>query len=270
MARIKPISVICVLLVYAFLTSCHIDRRITYFRDVPDSIFVQSKTITGAAYVDPQIKASDLLQISILTLDPSANSVLTSTNTSNFAVQPGSSQTPSGQLANVAGFLVDNTGVVELPVIGKVKVAGLTTAAARDTIHNRVEVYYKNPVVNVRFANFNITVLGEVNRPAAYVVPSEKISIIDAIGMAGDLTIFGKRDNVLLVRDSGNQKQMIRFNLNSAETFQSPYFYLKQGDVVYVEPAKSKAASTDAAKTRNLTMIGAGLSLLIVIFSSIR
>jgi polysaccharide export outer membrane protein len=268
MARIKPISVICVLLVYV-LTSCHIDRRITYFRDVPDSIFVQSKNINAAAYQDPQIKTADLLQISILTLDPQANSVLTTANSSTFAVQPGSSQAP-GQLTNVSGFLVDNNGAVELPVIGKVKVAGMTTSEARDTIHNRVAVFYKDPVVNVRFANFNITVLGEVARPASYVVPSEKVSIVDAIGMAGDLTIFGKRDNVLLVRDSGNQKQMIRFNLNSAETFRSPYFYLKQGDVVYVEPAKSKAASTDAARTRNLTILGAGLSLLVVIFSSIR
>ena len=269
MARITTIAVIGILLVCA-LTSCHVDKKITYFRDAPDSIYVQSKNIAGAAYLTPQIHPADLIQISILTLDPETNSVQTASNTSSFAVQPGSSQSPGGQLANVTGFLVDNEGFVELPVVGKIKLAGMTTSEARDTIHNRVAIFYKNPVVNVRFANFNITVLGEVARPASYVVPSEKVSIIDAIGMAGDLTIYGRRENVLLVRDSAGQKQMVRFNLNSTETFKSPYFYLKQGDMVYVEPSKSKVASTDAARTRNLTLIGAGLSVLIVLFSSIR
>jgi polysaccharide export outer membrane protein len=122
-------------------------------------------------------------------------------------------------------------------------------------------------VVSVRFANFNITVLGEVARPATYVVPNEKVSILDAIGMAGDLTIYGKRENVLLIRDSLGIKKMMRFDLNSTSTLLSPYFYLRQGDVVYVEPAKSKIAASDAVKTRNITLLGAGLSLLIVIFS---
>jgi polysaccharide export outer membrane protein len=258
---------ISVFLLYAFLvSSCGTNKKITYFQDVPDSLYLQSKNVISAPFIEPVIQPNDILQIAILTLDPRGNDILTAANSSSYSTQPGSSNATAAPPA-VTGFLVDNAGWVEVPIIGKVKVGGMTTAVARDSIHTKVAVYYKNPVVSVRFANFNITVLGEVARPATYIVPSEKVSILDAIGMAGDLTIYGKRENVLLIRDSLGVKKMMRFDLNSTSTLLSPYFYLRQGDVVYVEPAKSKIAASDAVKTRNITLLGAGLSLLIVIFS---
>ncbi|NII28894.1 hypothetical protein HB364_27700 [Pseudoflavitalea sp. X16] len=247
-------------------SSCGTNKNIPYFKDIPDSLYGSPKSIPSFAFKDPLIQANDILQISILTLDPQVNNILTAANSTSYAVQPGSANLPATASA-VTGFLVDKNGMVELPVIGKIQVAGLTTAVARDTIHNKVAAFYKDPVVNVRFANFNITVLGEVARPATYVVPSEKVSILDAIGMAGDLTIFGKRENVLLIRDSMGAKQVVRFDLNSSSTLLSPYFYLRQGDVVYVEPNKSKVASTDAVRTRNLTLAASGISLLIVILT---
>lgn len=258
--------VIPLLCIIILASSCGTNKKITYFKDIPDSVYQSARNIPSLAYSDPLIQSNDILQISILTLDPQANNILTAANSTSYAVQPGSANLPA-TASSVTGFLVDKNGLVELPVIGKIKVAGLTTAVARDTIHNKVSEFYKGSVVNVRFANFNITVLGEVARPATYVVPSEKVSILDVIGMAGDLTIFGKRENVLLIRDSLGYKQYIRFNLNSSETFSSPYFYLRQGDMVYVEPSKSKVASTDAAKARNITLIASGLSLLFVIIT---
>ena len=251
-------------MLYALACSCNTNKKITYFKDVPDALYKTAQNIPSVPYQDPLIRPNDILQISILTLDPQVNNVLTAANTSSFAVQPGSSSAPAGA-ASVSGFLVDNSGHVELPAIGKIKVSDMTTATARDSIHNRVATIYKDPVVNVRFANFNITVLGEVARPATYIVPSEKVSILDAIGMAGDLTIYGKRENVLLIRDSSGIKQMVRFDLNSSTTLMSPWFYLRQGDVVYIEPNKSKVASTDAVRNRNITLIASGISLLIVI-----
>ena len=259
------IAILCSMIMLA--SSCRTNKKITYFQDTPDSLYLSPKNISGIPYREPIIQPNDILQISILTLDPQVNNILAAANASSFTVQPGSTGAMPNSPAAVTGFLVDNNGCVELPVIGKIKVAGMSTSIARDTIHERVAVYYKNPVINVRFANFNITVLGEVARPATYVVPNEKVSILDAIGMAGDLTIFGKRENVLLIRDSSGVKQMVRFDLNSSATLLSPYFYLRQGDVVYVEPAKSKVASTDAAKTRNITLLASGLSLLVVIFT---
>ncbi|WP_276481361.1 polysaccharide biosynthesis/export family protein [Paraflavitalea pollutisoli] len=248
------------------MSSCTMNKKITYFKDIPDSLYLAALQLPSLQYSDPAIQPNDLLQVSILTLDPQVNTLLAVGNNSTYSVQPGSSNSPGSPTA-VTGFLVDREGMIELPIVGKVKVSGLSTSIARDSIHARVALYYNNPVINVRFANFSITVLGEVARPATYIVPNEKVSILDAIGMAGDLTIYGRRENILLVRDSLGQKQTIRFNLNSAETFVSPYFYLRQGDMVYVEPNKSKIASTDAVRTRNISLIATGLSLLIVIIS---
>lgn len=251
------------------LSSCSTNKKISYFRDIPDSVYLAARNINTTSFEEPLIQPNDILQVSILSLDPQLNNMLTSANSVAFSVQPSSSNVTSASAASISGFLVDKRGMIELPVVGKIKVSGMSTADARDFIHDRVAIYYKDPVINVRFANFNITVLGEVARPATYVVPNEKLSVLDAIGMAGDLTIYGKRENVLLVRDSSGQKKYVRFDLNSSSMFNSPYFYLRQGDVIYIEPAKSKIAASDGVRNRNITLVASGLSLLIVFFSKI-
>src|SRR5690606_18429708 len=140
--------------------------------------------------------------------------------------------------------------------LGKVPVKGLTTYQARERIAVKAAEFYKEPTVEVRFANFKITVLGEVSRPATYTLPNEKVSVLDALGLAGDLTIYGKRENVLLVREHDGQKELVRLNLNDSGLFQSPYFYLRQNDVLYVEPGKAKAAANNAARTQTFAMVG--------------
>jgi polysaccharide export outer membrane protein len=125
--------------------------------------------------------------------------------------------------------------------------------------------YVKNPIVNVKFNNFKVTVLGEVLKPATYIMPTEKVTVLDALGQAGDLTIYGRRENILVIRDSLDKKNMVHLNLNSKDIMSSPYFYLQPNDVIYVEPNKSKAASTDAVRNRNITIIASVLSLLIVV-----
>ena len=258
---------ICLLcFVVCAVSSCSTNKKISYFRDIPDSVFLQARDIQTASFAEPLIQTNDILQVAILSLDPQLNNMLTAASSVAFSVQPTSSNLPGGA-SPISGFLVDSKGIIELPVIGRIKVSEMSTAAARDLIHDRVAEYYKNPVVNVRFANFNVTILGEVAKPATYVVPSEKISVLDAIGMAGDLTIFGRRENVLLIRDSAGQKKYVRFDLNSSNIFNSPYFYLRQGDVIYVEPGKSKIVSSDARKTRNIALLASGLSVLIVLLS---
>lgn len=254
------------LFIVSYASSCTVDKKITYFKNIPDSIYHVANQLPSQAFSDPLIQPNDILQVSILTLDPQVNTVLAAGNNTAFSIQPGSSNSPVTP-APISGLLVDNRGTIELPVIGNIKVDGLTTSVARDTIRNRVAEYYNSPVVNVRYANFSITVLGEVARPASYVVPNEKVSILDAIGMAGDLTIYGKRENILLVRDSMGIKQYVRFNLNSSDVFMSPYFYLKQGDMIYVEPSKSKIAASDAVRARNISLFATGLSLIIVLIS---
>lgn len=243
-------------------SSCKSYKNIPYFRDVPDSIYTSPMYIGVAGYKDPKIQPNDLLQVSVQTLDPSTSTISGTTAAASYATQAASS---AGGGASITGFLVDKEGMIELPLVGKIQVAGKTTAEARELIRSRAAVYYKEPVVNVRFANFNISVFGEVNRPAQYTVPNEKISILDAIAMAGDLTIYGKRENVLLIREIDGAKQLTRFNLNSSEIFQHQNFYLRQGDVVYVQPAKSKAASTDMQQVRNLTILTSVVNLIVIL-----
>jgi polysaccharide export outer membrane protein len=121
----------------------------------------------------------------------------------------------------------------------------------------------------VRLQNFKITVLGEVNRPANYIVPNERVSVLDAIGMAGDLTIFGKRENVLLIREQAGKKNLVRLNLNSSNIFRSPYYYMQQNDIIYIEPNKSKAASTDMAQIRNISLITSLASVAILLITRV-
>ena len=228
---------------------CAGTKNTTYFKDIPDSLRNKDITIALSDFAAPKIQSNDLLYISIQTLDPKANSITGNTSGASFSTQVSSSISPS--TTNAPGYLVDGNGNIELPLVGTVHLLGLTTTEAKEVIRKKAAIYYKDPVVNVRFANFNITVLGEVNRPAQYTIPSERVSILDAIGMAGDLTIYGRRENVLLIREENGVKKPVRFNLNSSDIMSSPYFYLKQNDVIYVEPNKSRVASSDAVRDRN-------------------
>src|SRR5690606_28835138 len=168
-----------------------------------------------------------------------------------------------------SGVLVDKYGYIELPLAGRIKVGGMTTSQIRDEIKKRALPYYKDPVVNVRLANFKINVLGEVNKPGTYIMPNENVTLLDALGIAGDLTIYAKRENILLIRKHVDKKDFIRFNLNSSDVFNSPYFYLCQGDVIYVEPNKAKIATTDGAKIRNYSLLATGASVLIILLTRI-
>lgn len=253
---------IFVLLTFFFLlslSSCVVTKKSVYFNDLPlDSTAV----VSLAEFNEPAIQADDILSINIQTLDPAATA---SVNQVSAMPAVGASSASSVGNQVISGFLVDKDGNVAIPMLGNIKLAGLTTYEARKLITEKASKYFNNPTVQVRFANFKITIIGEVARPATYTVPNEKVTLLDAIGLAGDLTIYGKRENVMLIRDNANgEKEFIRFNLNSYDTFKSPYFYLQQNDVIYVEPGKGKVAANNAARTQTFTIIGTVLSVLIV------
>lgn len=258
----RPLWNAAALILLGFISSCVSTKNVPYFQDV--SLADKSVAENTALFTDPVIQSDDILSIAIFTIDPSSSGVVNQT-TSTQALGASSASTIGQQQIN--GYLVDKNGEVELAVVGKIKLAGLTTYQARDLIRKNVTELYKNPSVQVRFANFKVTILGEVARPAAYTLPNEKVSVLDALGLAGDLTIFGKRENILLIRDNNGKKEFARFSLNSSEIFNSPYFYLKQNDVIYVEPNKGKAASLNTARTQTFAIIGSALSVLVVLFS---
>lgn len=239
-----------------------VSKKSVYFTDLPDT--AKLRAITPAEFKDPVIQSDDILSITIQTIDPSTSASVNQVS-SMPVIGANSASATGGQ--NITGFLVDKNGEVSMPMLGNIKLAGLTTFQARDLIQSRASQFFKNPTVLVRFANYKVTVIGEVARPATYTVPNEKVTLLDALGLAGDLTIYGKRENVLLVRDNQGKKEFVRFNLNSSDVFKSPYFYLKQNDVIYVEPGKGKVAANNAARTQTLAIIGSVLSVLIVALS---
>lgn len=262
---INGCSLFTLFCIVILLASCGSTKNVPYFKDV--SLDSQSVLKNSAVFKEPVIQPSDIVSISVFTIDPITSMIVNQVGSQ--AVGLGNPTTGFSATQPTSGFLVNKNGEVSLSVIGKVKISGLTTDEARELISSKAELMFKDPNVQVGFANFKITVLGEVTRPASYIVPNEKISVLDAFGLAGDLTIYGKRENVLLIHDNNGEKQFVRLNLNSKELFNSPYFYLKQNDVLYVEPDKGKAASLSSARTQTFVILGTVLSLLIAIVSRI-
>jgi len=248
----------------ALFDSCVSVKKYVYFKDIPDTI-VKSVTIDHVTpYKDPKIEPSDLLSI---TVQPMLRNLMTS------SPGGGSGETQaSGQLGQVNIFPVDKDGYIEYPLIGRQKVAGLSTSEAREMLREKSLYYYKDPVVNVRITNFNILVLGDVPKPGIFTSPSEKVSIMDAIGYAGDLLYSAKRDDILLIRTEGDQKICARYDITTSKIFQSEYYYLKQNDIIYVEPNKYKVQSSDQSFIRNLGVLSSIISIasILLVYKSIK
>ena len=266
-AQPKRIFVCLSAFTICLLFSCT-TQRVAYFQDVSDTLKANNaKYVSLPTFTPPVVHTDDILNINVQTLDPQANLIL---NQGNLPIQSGvTTANPNAPTLNnqnaVSGYLVNKDGDIFMPYIGNVHVVGMTTSTIHDTVLNRISVYFKNPVVNVRFANFKVTVLGEVRQPATFSLPNEKPTVLDALGLAGDITIYGKRNNVLLVRESEGRKEITRLNLDSTSVMNSPYFYLKPNDVLYVEPSESRVASTNAFRTRDIAVLSSGISLLVVV-----
>lgn len=261
-------------IIVASLSSCFNYKNISYFKNVSDSSYVYSEgeVATTTEYTPLIIQPDDILKITISTLEPEANGTLNLGQSSNVRTGIISSNVASSlsiENGNSSdGYLVNKEGNIEVPVLGTLHVSGLSTDMIKSIVLDKAKQLYKNPVVNVRLANFKITILGEVEKPGTYLINGERESVLDALGLAGDLTIYGKRENLILMRQqNNNEKKIVRLDLNNTSILSSPFFYLKQGDILYIEPTKGKAASTDAARTRTYTIIGTAISLFVVIAS---
>lgn len=222
------------------ITSCVSPKSIVYFQG--DSLKYSAQTITQN-YV-PTIQPNDLLTIVVGSLNNEANEVFNTPNlfttaSANYATTGGGARTQP------LGYLVDADGTIEIPLVGKVHIGGLRTMTAADTIKNRLQKYLKEPSVIVRNLNFKVSVLGEVVRPAVYVIPDEKISLPEVLSLAGDLTIYGKRNNIMIIREENGKREYAKVDLTSRDIFESPYYYLHKNDVVYVEPIKARMTTTE-------------------------
>jgi polysaccharide export outer membrane protein len=250
------------------LTACVHSRNIVYFHDLEDTtgVHVQDSIRNFQALIEP----GDILDIYVNSLNPQASAIF---NLGNSAQSPSVAQgSGSGQGAAlntdatsglIRGYKVEQDGTIDFPVLGKMTVAGLTTTTLRDSLKMRLNDYLKVPVVDVRFLNYKITVLGEVAKPATYVISSGKSTIMDLLGMAGDLTIYGRRDNIMVIREQGGKRTFARLDLTSSKVFDSPYYFLKQNDVVYVEPTRAKVVASDDKFVRTVSILGAVLGLVV-------
>lgn len=233
------------------LLSCGSKQEIVYFQDV--DMAAVSKPIEDYS---PIIRPDDLLTITVSAFD------MVGVRPFNLmAVAYIDEEGTIGRNA-LQSYLVDAEGNIDFPVLGKLKLAGLTRIEAAKMIKDMVSEYVKNPIVNLRIINFRFTVLGEVKNPGTFTIPNNRITILEALGMAGDLTIQAERDNILIVREEGGKNTYNRINLTSEAVFNSPFYYLQQNDFIYVEPNNSRARSSTVGPDTNFTLgvIGALLT----------
>ena len=227
------------LLAMSAFAGCVTQKQMTYFREV-DSSTADSVNKVFESQIDPIIKAGDALAITVSALDMEA--VVPYNLPTVVFSNPGTDQlatTPSQQY-----YLVDAAGKIEFPVLGSVSVLGLKTTEVADVLEEKLSKQVKDPMVLVRLINAKVTVMGEVNRPGQYTMPNGRMTLLDALGAAGDLSIYGQRDNILITRETNGKLEFQRLNLNSDELFTSPYYYLQQNDVIYVSPNKVRAINS--------------------------
>nr|WP_298927223.1 polysaccharide biosynthesis/export family protein [uncultured Allomuricauda sp.] len=222
-------KLVCISLLTLMMFSCGSKKGVVYFQDAD-----QFETLVDDSSFTTKFKVDDLISIHVSTLDPEASAP--------FNLFRGAEE--GGIRPEQVNYLVDKNGEIDFPVIGKVKIVGLSPAEAQELLRDKLSDYLKNPIINIRIRNFSVSVLGAVNRPGTYSVNGQQITIMEALGMAGDINIKGRRDNVMVIRDFDGTKVYNRINLNQKNALTSPIYYLTQNDVVYVEPNESgKTAS---------------------------
>ncbi len=242
------------------LEGCTSARKLTYFQGVTS----REDTVMMPEPFVPTIKKGDMLSVQVSSLNAEASAYFNPVSMTDATP----TITQANPLARTAGYAVATDGTIKLPLIGQLPVEGLTNAKAAELITGKLKNYLKEPTVNVRNLNFRISVLGEVARPALFTIPNEQITIPEALGLAGDLTIYGRRDNVLIIREVGNQRVFTRLDLTRRDAFRSPYYALHPNDVVYVEPGKARVTTVD--RTYQLAPIVTGILSLIAIIATRR
>ncbi len=240
---------VLLLVIFGF-TSCVNVKKATYFNNIPDS-----NITSNFENLQPVLKANDLLKITVSSLNPEATEIFNMSNSRNASYTDN----------QASGFLINNEGYINFPVLGKIKAAGKTKQELEEGITQELinRKLLLEPIVEIRYLNFRVSVMGEVKEPSVIAIPSEKVTLLEALSLAGDLTIYAKRDNILLIREEDNIKKLRRIDLTTDDIFTSPNYYLKPNDIIYVEPNKSKI-STSSRTTQWLPIIISVLSLAVI------
>jgi polysaccharide export outer membrane protein len=248
----KKIKQILLLIMILSLSACGSKKDILYFQDE------LSSASNSDIVLMPEItyKVGDMLTIDVSALDPEAakpfNLPAVSYNSSSVISAQGN--------LKMQTYLIDTEGNIEFPVLGTLKIGGLSRIEAKNLLKERLSEYLKDPIVNIRISNFTISVLGEVNKPGTYIIQDENVSLTEALGLAGDLTIYGVRNNVFLIREVDGKKKYAKLDLTSVDVLNSPNYYLTQNDVIYVEQNKARVRQS-AYNQNNVVIISAVATL---------
>lgn len=247
-----------------YLTSCISSKELALYQ--ADS--TGKNTMALAPRFVQTIKAGDVLSVQVSSLSPEATTFFNPYTAMTIAERAGTPQqvTPTTPMPYTPGYVVGEEGQIELPLIGAQAVQGLTNTQAAALIRTKLLDFLKEPTVNVRNLNFQISVSGEVARPSLFSIPNGQISLPAALGLAGDITIYGRRTNVLVIREENGQRTFNRIDLTKRDVFNSPYYYLHPNDVVYVEPGNARVASADRTY-QILPIIISALSFVAIIAS---
>ncbi|MCS6929039.1 MAG: polysaccharide biosynthesis/export family protein [Saprospiraceae bacterium] len=234
-------------------------RDLVAFRSTPQQ--------QASAWMEPVVQRGDILHIVVHSSEAEAVAPF---NWQGFSeANPLSAAQP--QMVEIfLGYLVNGEGNIDFPLLGAVPVAGLTLSQVKDTLEARLKTYVRDVVVQVRFINFRITVLGEVNQPGTYTITSPRITLLEALGRAGDLSPYANRTNILHIREQNGQRIFTRINLQTDQLFSSPVYYLQQNDIIYVEPGRSKVAAVADPATRIVTYTTGILSVVTFLIALFR
>ena len=251
----------------ALLSSCISQRKLSYLHDVT-AASADSINQTYMPQYENFIERGDVLSILVNALDVEAVQAF---NMPLANVQRlGSRTVNTSGGGSIQGYKVDPDGNINFPVLGMLHVEGLTTSELRDTLTTLISQSVKNPIVNISFQNSSITVLGEVKNPGRHTMDRQGINIFEAVGLAGDLTIYGKRQNVLISREVNGKMEFARLNLNDEAIFASPYFHIRQNDVIYVEPnnARSLASQNVPLYLSVITTLGSMATVIVSLYTN--
>lgn len=256
--RLKLLSVV----LFAFLLgACSVPKDVVYLQGVdqltPERLKEMSQTYTT------RIVPDDMLNITVAAWDPT---VTTPFNPPTYAYAKEGEQ-PVFASQTMYNYIVDKDGYINFPVLGRIKVEGLTREEISRMLEKDISKYIKDPLVTVQLVNFKVTLMGEIARPGGFTIKTDRISVFDAIGLGGDLTINADRKNVLVIRDNKGVKEFARLDLTSPELLASPYYYLQQNDVIYIEPnkAKKKNSRYSQAEQYNVTVFSSVISAVSII-----
>ena len=255
----------CIGLMMAGMSSCVSTRPLQYMQGSFDTAKLSAYSIP-----QPIIQKGDLLSIVVYSDNPVATAIY---NQSGVAASPGlqvAEAATVGMSLPSQGYLVDELGDIRFQSIGTLHVEGLTKTQLTDTMNTRLKNWLTNPYCNIRFLNYKITVIGDVAKPAVYTIPSERVNVLEAVGLAGDLNITARRDNVLVIREQNGKRTWGRIDFTKPDIFTSPYYQLQQNDVVYVDLSKAKAVAGDPTTLRNVSIATSIVSTIAIVITVLR